>query len=367
MALTQSQIQNLYNQGYSNLQISELQAGVPIERVGAPNPVSQSAPTSGYNPYSSTSSGSVSSSGGAPSSRGTPPSTSNPLSAAPPSSGAGSPTNMPSAQPFPFSVSPVANSGVNSNIFTSPMGPGPGGSASMGANYNPSSGVSAGTFSATQQPYQYGGKPQSDVSAQTQMNVLGRGNPFQNIAQGYANTAGYNSANVGGAAIGQGQNQYSGANAVMNTAFDPQQELYKDTLQKVIDQNNAQQAARGVTMSPYGAGAMSDALSTFNTDWQNAQLTRQVQGLNAAGQANTIGANLGSTGVTNINNAGQLPYEIGQQALSNEQQSIQDWLNYLAGGTSASAGNIYTPPTTPTITFTGNMSPYGNNMPYTLA
>jgi hypothetical protein len=231
------------------------------------------------------------------------------------------------------------------------------GSAGATGN-NPSAGVTPGQFSATKQPYNYGGNPQSDVNVQTQMNVLGQGNPFQNQAQSYANTAGANSANFGGATMGQGANMYSGANAVMNTAFDPQQALYTKLQQQNTDQTNAAEAARGITSSPYGAGVANQSNMDFNIAWQNAQLDRQTKGLNAAGTANTTGSNLGSTGTTQINNGGQLPYETGQQALSNEQQSIQDWLAYLSGGTTASAGNVYTPPA-PSIIFGGNMSGYG--------
>lgn len=305
-------------------------------------------PTSTYNPYSSIGSTSTA-----------PKQTSTPLGLIMPPSGSTSQAGAGSTSTFPFSTAPVmptgsptggSASGSGNGIITDPMGPGQGGSASAATGFNPNAGVTGGTFSATQAPYQYGGKPQSDVNLQAQMNVMGQGNPFQNTAQGYANTAGYNSANVGGAAIGQGQNMYGGANAVMNTAFDPQNALYNKLQQQNTDQTNASMASRGITMSPYGAGVANQSNQDFNIAWQNAQLNRQVQGLGAAGTANTTGSNLGSTGVTNINNAGQLPYQTGQQALGNEQQSIQDWLNYLAGGTSASSGNQAAPVATPIFT-----------------
>lgn len=208
-------------------------------------------------------------------------------------------------------------------------------------------GVTSGSYSATQQPYQYGGRPQADVNLQNQMNIMGMGNPFQNTAQNAANNAGAASGTFGQSTVGQGQGMYGGANAVMNTAFDPQQALYKQLYQQNTDANNVNEAQRGITNSPYGAGVANQAATNFNIDWQNQQLGRQIQGLNAAGTANNTGANLGTSGVTQMNNAGQLPYQTGQQAMANEQQSIQDWLNYLAGGTNASAGNQMAPQLTP--------------------
>lgn len=275
-------------------------------------------------------------------------------------SGAGTSSFPFSAMPQTGTMAPMPTGG----FLTGPSNPSPTVAGNTPSNFNPNAGVSAGTFSATKMPYNYGGQPQADTNVQAQMNVLGQGNPFQNQAQGYAQTAGQNSAYFGGQTMGQGMNQYGGANAVMNTAFDPQNALYDRTKQQVMDSVNANEAARGITMSPYGAGVANKAMSDFNIDWQNNQLARQTQGLQAATGANTAGANLGTVGTSQINQGGQLPYETGQAAISNEQQSIQDWLNYLAGGTSASAGNVYTAPG-PSIIFGGNsQSQFG--LPYAM-
>lgn len=68
----------------------------------------------------------------------------------------------------------------------------------------------------------------------------------------------------------------------LNTAFDPQQALYNQTLQSVTDQTRSGEAARGVANTPYGAQAEGDALSKFNIDWQNQQLQRQQSGIDTA-------------------------------------------------------------------------------------
>jgi hypothetical protein len=96
---------------------------------------------------------------------------------------------------------------------------------------------------------------------------------------------------LGGQAIGQGQNiygqgqqMYRAGQGVLNTAMDPQNALYQRTAQQVQDQTRAAESARGIAMTPYGAGLESQAMSDFNINWQNAQLARQLQGMQAASQ-----------------------------------------------------------------------------------
>ena len=117
-------------------------------------------------------------------------------------------------------------------------------------------------------------------------------NPYAGGLQAGAGTAG----NMGmAAALGQyglgqdisqaGLGLYGPAGQVLNTAFDPQQALYNRTLQQLQDQMRTGQAARGINMTPYGAGLENQGLSNFNIDWQNQQLQRQLQGLSGAGSA----------------------------------------------------------------------------------
>lgn len=190
-------------------------------------------------------------------------------STAPSAPGAGGNTN-------PFSPSPMGGGGTATGNSSA-------GGATGGYNNAGGTGYSApvvgggypsqGSLPA---PYALGNTPGADTAYQTLTNQLSSlNNPM-----------------------------LSGANAVMNTAFDPQNALYNRTQQQLQDQVRVGQAARGITSSPYGAGLENQAMSNFDIDWQNAQLGRQTQGLGAA----------------------QSSY--GQSA-QNTQSSVQDWLNYM--------------------------------------
>jgi hypothetical protein len=89
--------------------------------------------------------------------------------------------------------------------------------------------------------------------------------------QGYANTL---------------ANAFTGnldwANKALTAAFDPQQSLFKQRQQDLIDATRAGEAARGIAMSPYGAGVESNAVGRFYNDWQNEQIGRMLQGSQAA-------------------------------------------------------------------------------------
>lgn len=74
-------------------------------------------------------------------------------------------------------------------------------------------------------------------------------------------------------------------NSILNTAFDPQNQLYDQQFQKQRDQTNVNEAQRGITMSPYGAGVSNQADTNFNIGWQNNQLNRELQGIQGASQA----------------------------------------------------------------------------------
>jgi hypothetical protein len=150
--------------------------------------------------------------------------------------------------------------------------------------------------------------------------------PYYAGLQNAANTAGVASGVQGAANIGQAAELRGGASAVMNTAFDPQQALYDRTAQRLQDQIRVGQAARGTTMSPYGAGGEAQGMSNFNIDWQNQQLNRQTQGLGAAGTAGTQAGNVGQMGVGQTQQAGQLPYGAYD---TQRQSNIQDWITFM--------------------------------------
>lgn len=191
--------------------------------------------------------------------------------------------------------------------------------------------------------------------------------PYAAGVQSSANAAGQQLATVGAQDAAASANDYAAAGMlapaaaqVLGTAFDPQQALYNRTLQQTTDQINAQNAAMGLGSSPAGAGLTDQAVSNFNIDWQNQQLARQTSGLQAAsagltsmGQDYTTASALGTTGAGVTANSGQLPYQAytgllgdlstalgsyqpyatGYDAVA--QQGVQDYLQYMGQGTSA--------------------------------
>lgn len=104
---------------------------------------------------------------------------------------------------------------------------------------------------------------------------------------------------------------YGAAGQVAQTAFDPQQALYSRTQQQLADQVRAGQAARGLGVSPVGGAEENQAMSNFNIDWQNQQLARQAQGLQAMGYGSMAGAQQGQLTGANLaaqmQSAGQVP------------------------------------------------------------
>ncbi len=152
--------------------------------------------------------------------------------------------------------------------------------------------------------------------------ALTQGPTAQNLVQGARTGAGYGAqtaADTMGFSKGllpyaQSLQNYGGQIGQMG--FDPQHALYDRTLQQVQDQQRAGQAARGISMSPYGAGLEGDATRNFNIDWQNQQLKRAtdaagaMEGLgNTAGTLGSTAFNLGSGASDLAASAGRLPYQ----------------------------------------------------------
>ena len=193
-------------------------------------------------------------------------------------------------------------------------------------------------------------------------------NPYAGLYQQGANATaglgwgtGLEQLGGGSSLINAGQGMLPYAQSILNTGFDPQSALYDRTLGQVTDQTRAGLAARGLGMSPYGAGVENKALSDFNIDWQNQQLQRQntaAQGAgyltNSAGNAINLGQNVGTLGLQTLTNAAGLPYatantigtnqmqalsgygQFGQGAAAIPQQQISDYLQYLQAGNQAS-------------------------------
>lgn len=151
-------------------------------------------------------------------------------------------------------------------------------------------------------------------------------NPWSTSLINSAQSAGVNAGQQGAGNIGAANQLRSSTGQMLNTAFDPQNALYNRTLQQVQDQQRVGQAARGITMSPYGAGLENQALSNFNIDWQNNQLGRQTQGLQSAGQSYGQAGNVGQQGIGQTAQVGGMPYQAWEQ---NQQNDIANWLAYI--------------------------------------
>jgi hypothetical protein len=196
-------------------------------------------------------------------------------------------------------------------------------------------------------------------------------NPYATQLQSGANaisplatTAGAQQFGAGSNLIGAGQSYLPYAQQTLQTGFDPQSALYAQQFQQNTDQTRAAEAARGIAMTPYGAGVENNSNINFNNQWQNQQLGRQAT---AAGTANTLTGAAGSAlntggagqtaGLNTLYQGASLPYStantigtnqqgalnaagtFGGTATSTAQQQIADFLQYLGLGNQTSAVN----------------------------
>lgn len=111
----------------------------------------------------------------------------------------------------------------------------------------------------------------------------------QSAGQDYSNFANLGSlyASLLGGQAGQA---FGAGSSILNTGFDPQNDLYNRTFGKLQDQVGAITSMYGLGSSPAGAGIMSDAAENFNIDWQNQQLARQAQAIKAMAQSGQVGS-----------------------------------------------------------------------------
>lgn len=105
-------------------------------------------------------------------------------------------------------------------------------------------------------------------------------------------------------AMAQNQGLTQGANAVMQSAFDPQNAQYAKDFMQNREQTRASLASRGLNQSATGAGIENESNLAFNTNWRNQQLGRQQSGLQS--YAGALGQGLG--GLTSAAGATYAPY-----------------------------------------------------------
>lgn len=168
-------------------------------------------------------------------------------------------------------------------------------------------------------------------------------NPFSTQATGNAQTTSQQGMQGASQLAGMGQQLAPYLQQILQMGFDPQNAYYNRAAQQLTDQVRSGEAARGIAMSPYGAGIENQALSNFGIDWQNQALQRALQGITGAGN---LGGQIGQdlSGAYNLGSvAGSLPYNTqqgiygnnlaGLQAYYNaQQQPITNQLGYLGAG-----------------------------------
>lgn len=127
------------------------------------------------------------------------------------------------------------------------------------------------------------------------------------------------------------------ARQILQTGFDPQNQIYDRNVQRLMDSQNAINSMSGVAMTPYGAGVTGQTLGNFNLDWENNLLNRMNT---AATGYNTLTGNIANlySGAGSLGNAaaqattlgGQLPY-----------MATQQYNNDVLSALNAYAGNQY--------------------------
>lgn len=134
------------------------------------------------------------------------------------------------------------------------------------------------------------------------------------------------------------------ANQALATGFNANNGLYNQELGQVNDQTNSALAARGISMSPYGASVQASQDQQFNNQWNTQQLQNQST---AAGTASSLlgaynsgqsgGATTAQGSADNSLNSLQSLLTSGNLSTGDLQSAISDYLSYLSGGTQASS------------------------------
>jgi hypothetical protein len=114
-------------------------------------------------------------------------------------------------------------------------------------------------------------------------------------------------------------------NQLINSAFDPQSQLYNYLQAQNANQVNADLASRGLGMSGAGAQIADQQNQLFNQNWQNNLLQRQLAGVRgvsalnqSAGQLGTIGTSLGAQGTNLMQQSAAMPYQTQLNALQSQ-------------------------------------------------
>ncbi|MHB1938425.1 MAG: hypothetical protein ACYCOR_17855 [Acidobacteriaceae bacterium] len=134
----------------------------------------------------------------------------------------------------------------------------------------------------------------------------GMNSPYAGGVMSGANAAGGMETGASGLTNSYAGNLGNAANETL-AASPLSPEAYKYGLQQNTDQANANEAARGITMSGLGAGLTNQSNQNFNFNWNNQQLARDAQALNAAGTGYGRAGALSNLGAAQAYQGGQYP------------------------------------------------------------
>ena len=184
-------------------------------------------------------------------------------------------------------------------------------------------------YGMMQNQYQLPQQPQAAQGMMTGANTMA-GQGQQSLGQFNAAAPGLmQNANMQGAQSQATGNALTGG--IINSAFDPQNALFNQQQQLLQDQTRSAEAAQGVAGTPYGAGVEANAMGNFDINWQNNQLSREMQGISGANTAQNMAQSGANMGVNTLGALGQ-----AQNAYTNPtQQAVQDYTGYLGAGQNA--------------------------------
>jgi hypothetical protein len=128
------------------------------------------------------------------------------------------------------------------------------------------------------------------------------------------------------------------------TGFDPNNAVYNQQYQKMLDQQNAINAMTGVANTPYGAGVTGSQAQNFNTNWLANEQARQQAAASTAGtlattqgNAATQGGQVGQAGMNTETTASALPYTTTEQQALNALQTLTAGTAAVGGATGATS------------------------------
>ncbi|QTD88875.1 hypothetical protein [Burkholderia anthina] len=252
---------------------------------------------------------------------------------------------------MPFAIAGAIAAPVVGGLVSSAMGGGGGGTVTSGGGSAPPYYVPSGLGTADQS-WQwlmqnglnaYQGNNTTPLAQQSLGQGLAANSLYGNGYQGAANAAGSQYAGLASLLQGNANQNFATQNSLLNAGqniynmgLDPQNALYNRTAQQVTDQSNAVNSMYGLGSSGAGAGVTNQALSNFNIDWQNNQLSRAMQGLQGYGQAAGVAGQYGELGTSqasavpgNTLLSGSTPYSTGQSIAATPGSLANTFGSYL--------------------------------------